>query len=65
MALQVLKTDTYFLDSANNISFFLEEKAVDDKGELQQAKALSINKIGHGRTKHMHRAQHWQDQILT
>jgi phytanoyl-CoA hydroxylase len=46
--MQVFRTDTYFLDSASNVSFFLEEKALDSNGELQQDKALSINKIGHG-----------------
>mmetsp|Transcript_33968 Transcript_33968/g.75309 ORF Transcript_33968/g.75309 Transcript_33968/m.75309 type:complete len:321 (+) Transcript_33968:122-1084(+) len=39
--------DEYFLDSSNNISFFFEEKAFDEEGKLRQAKALSINKIGH------------------
>ena len=38
----------YFLDSANNISFFFEEDAFDpDTGALRQAKSHSINKIGH------------------
>eukprot|EP00775_Hariotina_reticulata_P010651 gene10651-10810_t len=39
--------DQYFLQSASNISFFFEEKALDGQGELQTPKALSINKIGH------------------
>lgn len=39
--------DTYFLDSASQINFFFEEKAFNDAGQLQQAKELSINKIGH------------------
>jgi phytanoyl-CoA hydroxylase len=43
-----VKSDDYFLKSAGNISYFFEEKAFDDKGELRQSKALSINKIGHG-----------------
>ena len=46
--MQVFRTDTYFLDSASNVSFFLEEKAMNPDGVLQQDKALSINKIGHG-----------------
>ena len=46
---QVFNTNKYFLDSANTVSFFFEEKAFKDNGQtLQQAKALSINKIGHG-----------------
>ena len=46
---QVFNTNRYFLDSANTVSFFFEEKAFKDDGQtLQQAKALSINKIGHG-----------------
>jgi hypothetical protein len=39
--------DNYFLDSASQINFFFEEKAFDESGKLQQAKELSINKIGH------------------
>ncbi len=45
---QASKTDQYFLDSASNVSFFFEEEAFDAGGGLRQAKALSINKIGHG-----------------
>ncbi len=45
---QASKTDQYFLDSAGNVSFFFEEEAFDAGGGLRQAKALSINKIGHG-----------------
>ena len=41
------KSDEYFLDSANHASFFLEEQAFGADGELRQAKALSINKLGH------------------
>lgn len=39
--------DEYFLASANNISFFLEENAFDTEGSLKQNKEQSINKIGH------------------
>jgi len=39
--------DEYFLDSANNISFFFEENAFSPDGALKQDKELSINKIGH------------------
>ena len=47
---QTKKTDQYFLDSANEVSFFFEEGAFDEDGKLkQQPKALSINKIGHGK----------------
>ncbi|GMH01985.1 hypothetical protein Nepgr_003824 [Nepenthes gracilis] len=39
--------DNYFYDSAENISFFFEEKAFDVEGKLKQPKKLSINKVGH------------------
>jgi phytanoyl-CoA hydroxylase len=44
---QVRAVDRYFLDSAINSSCFFEEEAFDAQGRLKQAKALSINKIGH------------------
>jgi len=44
---QTKKTDQYFLDSANNVSFFFEEGAINDDGKLLCPKNLSINKIGH------------------
>lgn len=44
---QVRTVDRYFLDSATLSSCFFEEEAFDAQGQLQQAKALSINKIGH------------------
>lgn len=44
---QARVTDAYFLDSADRICCFFEEEAFDAQGRLRQAKALSINKIGH------------------
>ncbi|KAI6689265.1 hypothetical protein NL676_026093 [Syzygium grande] len=41
-------TDDYFYESAENVSFFFEEKAFGDDGNLKQPKQLSINKVGHG-----------------
>ncbi|HEX2012486.1 MAG TPA: phytanoyl-CoA dioxygenase family protein, partial [Roseateles sp.] len=41
------KVDDYFLDSGDQVRCFFEEEAFDERGELRQAKALSINKIGH------------------
>ena len=46
-SLQASVSDDYFFESANNISFFFEEGAHDENGNLRQEKALSINKIGH------------------
>lgn len=40
-------TDDYFLGSANTVRCFFEEEAFGANGQLKQAKALSINKIGH------------------
>uniref|UniRef100_A0A803NIJ6 Phytanoyl-CoA dioxygenase n=1 Tax=Cannabis sativa TaxID=3483 RepID=A0A803NIJ6_CANSA len=40
-------TDDYFFESAENISFFFEEKAFGEDGNLKQPKELSINKVGH------------------
>jgi phytanoyl-CoA hydroxylase len=39
--------DRYFLESNDKVRCFFEEKAFDAQGRLGQAKALSINKIGH------------------
>jgi phytanoyl-CoA hydroxylase len=39
--------DDYFAGSGDKIRFFFEEEAFDEAGRLRQAKALSINKIGH------------------
>jgi phytanoyl-CoA hydroxylase len=44
---QTRTSDEYFLASGDKVSFFFEEEAFDDDGGLRQAKALSINKIGH------------------
>lgn len=44
---QARHSDDYFLDSGDKVSFFFEEEAFDDAGRLRQAKARSINKIGH------------------
>ncbi len=44
---QALATDRYFLDSADAVCCFFEEEAFAEDGTLRQAKALSINKIGH------------------
>ncbi len=41
------RTDRWFLDSGDKVRCFFEEEAFDAAGELKQAKALSINKIGH------------------
>ena len=44
---QARATDHYFLDSADQVCCFFEEEAFAPDGSLRQAKALSINKIGH------------------
>lgn len=44
---QQRRGNDYFLGSANTIRCFFEEEAFDGAGRLRQAKALSINKIGH------------------
>ena len=41
------RVDDYFLGSADKVRCFFEEEAFDDRGQLRQAKSLSINKIGH------------------
>ena len=37
----------YFMNSASNISFFLEAGAVDEDGRLTKPKSQAVNKIGH------------------
>ncbi len=44
---QARSADDYFLQSGDQIRCFFEEDAFDADGQLKQAKALSINKIGH------------------
>src|SRR5687767_8481893 len=44
---QTRTSDDYFLDSGDKIRFFFEENAFNADGSLRQAKARSINKIGH------------------
>ncbi|MFT2099684.1 phytanoyl-CoA dioxygenase family protein [Marinomonas sp. 2405UD66-6] len=44
---QTRHTDQYFMDSAETISFFFEEEAFDESGNLKQSLSASINKVGH------------------
>jgi phytanoyl-CoA hydroxylase len=44
---QTRHSDEYFLTSGDQTRFFFEEEAFGVDGELRQAKALSINKLGH------------------
>jgi O-acetylhomoserine/O-acetylserine sulfhydrylase-like pyridoxal-dependent enzyme len=46
---QARASDEWFLGSDNTIRCFFEEEAFGPDGQLRQAKALSINKIGHAR----------------
>jgi phytanoyl-CoA hydroxylase len=39
--------DTYFLESGGRISFFFEDGAIDERGELTVPKERALNKIGH------------------
>lgn len=39
--------DAYFLESGDEVRFFLEPGATDGEGRLRQAKGLSVNKVGH------------------
>tara|TARA_R110000868_G_scaffold236052_1_gene489991 strand:+ start:1050 stop:1865 length:816 start_codon:yes stop_codon:yes gene_type:complete len=47
-----LTKQQYFLDSGDNIHFFFEEDAFDDKKNLRKEKKFCINKIGHALHKH-------------
>lgn len=40
-------TDDYFLNSGDNISFFFEKDAFNEKGQLKNSLFHSLNKIGH------------------
>jgi phytanoyl-CoA hydroxylase len=51
------RADDWFLGSDNTVRCFFEEEAFDANGQLRQAKALSINKIGH--------AMHDQDPVFS
>lgn len=44
---QTRTSDAYFLASGDNISFFFEKDAFDEKGALRQPVENSLNKIGH------------------
>lgn len=44
---QLRTSNDHFFDSAEKVSFFFEERAFDDDGNLKQPKQFSINKVGH------------------
>lgn len=39
--------ETYFIDSANKISFFFEKDALEENGKLKVDPKISLNKVGH------------------
>ena len=39
--------DDYFIESGDKVRFFLEDDAFDERGNLRQSKAHSLNKMGH------------------
>lgn len=53
---QVESHNKYFLDSADRISYFFEEDALDDGGNLKVSKDVCLNKIGH--------ALHWDSDVF-
>ena len=55
---QTATTDEYFLASGNNVSFFLEEGALDAEGRLRVPKELAVNKFGHGARRSAAAGQH-------
>ena len=44
---QTRTSDDYFLGSGDQVRFFFEEEAFDERGRLRQSVERSINKIGH------------------
>lgn len=36
------------MKSSGDVTFFLEEKAYDENGDLKVPKELAVNKMGHG-----------------
>ena len=40
--------EQYWLDSASNISFFMEEDALGEDGKLNRDQSVAVNKVGHG-----------------
>lgn len=53
---QVELHNSYFLNSADRVSYFFEEDALDSEGKLVVPKHQSLNKIGH--------ALHWESAVF-